>query len=62
MNAAIELSGINVTFGAGAKAVEAVGHVDLSIAKGQFVSLIGHSGCGKSSLLRVIADILQPTV
>jgi NitT/TauT family transport system ATP-binding protein len=62
MNAAIELSGINVTFGAGAKAVEAVGHVDLSIAKGQFVSLIGHSGCGKSTLLRVIADILQPTV
>ncbi|WP_424988075.1 ABC transporter ATP-binding protein [Microbulbifer sp. S227A] len=58
---AISLSGVNVTFGSGSRAVEAVGNVDLDIAQGEFVSLIGHSGCGKSTLLRVIADILQPT-
>ena len=59
--AAIQLSGVNVTFSARGKTLEAVGNVDLSIAEGEFVSLIGHSGCGKSTLLRVIADILQPT-
>ena len=59
--AAISLSGVNVTFGKGAKSVEAVGNVDLDIAEGEFVSLIGHSGCGKSTLLRVIADIIQPS-
>lgn len=58
---AISLSEINVTFGTGDKAVEAIGNVSLDIAEGEFVSLIGHSGCGKSTLLRVIADIIKPT-
>src|SRR5690606_2360574 len=31
------------------------------IGKGEFVSFIGPSGCGKTTLLRVIADLEQPT-
>jgi len=58
---AISLRDISVTFGQGAKRIEAIGDVSLDIAEGEFVSLIGHSGCGKSTLLRVIADILKPT-
>ena len=58
---AIHLRDISVTFGKGAKAIEAIGEVDLDIKQGEFISLIGHSGCGKSTLLRVIADIIQPT-
>ena len=35
--------------------------IDLTINKGEFVSFIGPSGCGKTTLLRVIADLEQPT-
>jgi NitT/TauT family transport system ATP-binding protein len=58
---AIDLKDISVTFGKGAKKVEAIGNVSLTVREGEFVSLIGHSGCGKSTLLRVIADIIKPS-
>lgn len=35
--------------------------VDLDIKKGEFVSLIGHSGCGKSTVLNVVAGLYQAT-
>lgn len=41
--------------------VEAVRNVSLSIYKGEFFSLLGGSGCGKTSLLRVLAGFEKPT-
>jgi NitT/TauT family transport system ATP-binding protein len=59
--AAIEISGLNLTFDAVNAPVQALASIDLSIGEGDFVSLIGPSGCGKTTLLRVIADLQKPT-
>ena len=39
----------------------ALDKVDLDIIKGEFISLIGHSGCGKSTVLNIVAGLLQAT-
>jgi nitrate/nitrite transport system ATP-binding protein len=36
-------------------------NVNLKINKGEFVSLIGHSGCGKSTVLNIVAGLYQAT-
>lgn len=36
-------------------------NVNLSIERGDFVSLIGHSGCGKSTILNIVAGLEKPT-
>ncbi|SVA72516.1 uncharacterized protein METZ01_LOCUS125370, partial [marine metagenome] len=49
-------------FGRGsAEEVTALSGVDLTVQPGEFVTLIGSSGCGKSTFLRLIGDLLEPT-
>jgi NitT/TauT family transport system ATP-binding protein len=44
-----------------ANGVKALGPLDLAIEKGEFLSLLGLSGCGKSTALRIIAELLAPS-
>jgi spermidine/putrescine transport system ATP-binding protein len=55
---AVRLSGVSCVFGDKA----AVRDLDLELANGEFFSLIGSSGCGKSTTLRMIAGLQPPTV
>jgi NitT/TauT family transport system ATP-binding protein len=41
--------------------VEALVHIDLEVVEGEFVALLGPTGCGKSSLLRLVSDLVEPT-
>jgi putrescine transport system ATP-binding protein len=41
--------------------VKAVNHVSLDIAKGEIFALLGSSGCGKTTLLRMLAGFETPT-
>ncbi|HEU4743461.1 MAG TPA: ABC transporter permease subunit [Meiothermus sp.] len=54
-DAAIRLEGVSVRF----EGQEVLKGVDLEVKKGEFIAIIGPSGGGKSTLLRVIAGLLQ---
>src|SRR6201997_4671040 len=57
----VDAQDISLTFDTADGKVEALSNVSLQVAAGEFVSFIGPSGCGKTTMLRVIADLQQPT-
>ena len=57
----VSLEHIDMAFNTKKGRFVALRDVNLSIKQGEFVSLIGHSGCGKSTVLNVIAGLLDPT-
>lgn len=59
MNTILEISHIDVVFPTDNGPFTALKDVDLKLKKGEFVSLIGHSGCGKSTVLNVVAGLYQ---
>ena len=60
-NDVVDARNVYLTFQTADGAVDALSNVSLQIADGEFVSFIGPSGCGKTTMLRVIADLQQPT-
>jgi NitT/TauT family transport system ATP-binding protein len=58
---AVDVRNVSLTFETADGKVDALSNVSLQIADGEFVSFIGPSGCGKTTMLRVIADLQQPT-
>ena len=61
MSVVIDAKKLDLTFQTNDGPVHALSGIDLQIERGEFVSFIGPSGCGKTTLLRVIADLEQPT-
>ncbi len=55
----VELSGVNKAFATRKGVFLALQDVNLTIRKGEFISIIGHSGCGKSTVLNLIAGLLE---
>lgn len=58
---AVQLAGVAKHFGRGRSAIVAVENVSLQVAKGEFVCIVGSSGCGKSTVLSMIAGLEQPS-
>jgi nitrate ABC transporter ATP-binding subunit len=62
MHAPLELSGLTKTFQTAGGAVTAVQDVNARVQEGEFVCLLGHSGCGKSTVLSMIAGLERATL
>lgn len=57
MSELLRLRDVHVTFPAGAGVVRAVDGVDLAVAAGEVLALVGESGCGKTTLIRSILGL-----
>jgi len=57
----IRLSGITKTYGRGLAALKALKGIDLSIASGDFVAIMGPSGSGKSTMMNILGCLDTPT-
>jgi nitrate/nitrite transport system ATP-binding protein len=57
----VHIEDVGMQFATKKGVFEALINVNLSITQGEFISIIGHSGCGKSTVLNLIAGLLEPT-
>jgi len=57
----VQLEQVNMSFVTKKGSFEALRNVNLDIREGEFITIIGHSGCGKSTVLNLIAGLLEPS-
>src|SRR5688572_24360749 len=56
----IEVSGVGKSFGTGSDIKPVLRDVCLSVERGEFVSIVGSMGSGKSTFLSVLAGLVAP--
>ena len=59
--AEIELRGVSKLYKSRDRETLALTDIDLGIRKEEFVALVGQSGCGKTTMLRILAGLIRPT-
>ena len=61
METLVNVRGVRKTFVRGNEKIEVLDGLDMSVAKGEFLALMGPSGSGKSTLLNLIGGLDRPT-
>ncbi len=61
MNSYLNIDHVSITFPTDKGPLKVLDGVNLKVDQGEFISLIGHSGCGKSTVLNIVAGLLQAT-
>jgi len=57
----LNIDDVSITFPTQNGPLTVLDGINLKVQKGEFISLIGHSGCGKSTVLNIVAGLLQAT-
>jgi len=61
MSSYLSIERVGITFKTQNGPYRALDDISLKINKGEYVTMIGHSGCGKSTVLNIVAGLLQAT-
>ena len=61
MSGYLKIDHVDKTFTRGSQQTEVLKDISLSIDRGEYVSIIGHSGCGKTTLLNIVAGLARAT-
>lgn len=59
MNSYLSVENVSMTFDTDQGPLTVLDDIRLRVDQGEFVSLIGHSGCGKSTVLNIVAGLLE---
>jgi NitT/TauT family transport system ATP-binding protein len=57
----IDVKNLCKTYNSADGPIQVIQDVSFSISKGEFISIIGPNGCGKSTLIRLVGDLIEPT-
>lgn len=59
--AALTLEDVSFSYGSGAKRVDVLRNISISVAEGEFVAIVGFAGTGKTTLINLLAGLEKPT-
>jgi len=57
----LSIENVDKTFGRGPESLNVLKGINLTVDRGEYISIIGHSGCGKSTVLNIVAGLLPAT-
>src|SRR5258706_3224852 len=60
MAAMVEVTGVRKEFVVAGKRLTALEEITFNVEEGEFVSIVGASGCGKTTMLNIIAGLIHP--
>ena len=56
----LELTGVAKSYGEGSRRTDVLEGIDLQVAEGEFVAVLGYSGTGKTTLISMMAGLSKP--
>lgn len=60
MTAFLELRNVSKSFGQGANRIEVLKNINLTVEEGEFIAIVGFTGSGKTTLINLIAGLIEP--